>query len=63
MPRGPDPDPDRPSAVRPRPVRSALLHRERYRARPPEEWIEDHESAFRDFRAGYGLATGRGATP
>ncbi|MGI5442964.1 NADPH-dependent oxidoreductase [Streptomyces shenzhenensis] len=49
------PDPSRPSAVRPRPPQSVVLHRERYHALPPEEWTEDYETAFKDFRAEYGL--------
>ncbi|MGP2442360.1 nitroreductase family protein [Streptomyces sp. JW3] len=49
------PDPDRPSTVRPRPAQSVVLHRERYQARPAEEWVEDYEAAFKDFRAEYGL--------
>ncbi|MFJ3673915.1 nitroreductase family protein [Streptomyces sp. NPDC090106] len=49
------PDPDRPSAIRPRPAQDVVLHRERYRARPAAEWVEDYEQAFKDFRAEYGL--------
>ncbi|WP_168715363.1 NADPH-dependent oxidoreductase [Streptomyces sp. LRa12] len=49
------PDPHRPSAVHPRPAQDVVLHRERYRTRPVEEWIEDYETAFKAFRAEYGL--------
>jgi hypothetical protein len=49
------PDPHRPSAMHPRPAQDVVLHRERYRTRPTEEWIEDYETAFKDFRAEYGL--------
>ncbi len=49
------PDPARAAAIRPRPAQRVVLHHDRYDTARTEGWVEDYESALKEFRTNGGL--------
>lgn len=49
------PNPESRSSIRPRPAQEVVLHQERYSAPVSEDWIDNYEQAFHEFRTGAGL--------